>query len=187
MDNLVRDRFGKKRNPESSWRDSYPVTEGLEYFCVTYSEKFIIGLCEQDPNRKNPQFLRALIKNIADYLSVFFARIGRFENRNAARKYLFGALFDDFDFIQTLLKSQARKRADKMAKEKDIRTSKYVSPGKRKRRDKSRAMADSQTIEDVNEMFREVQSVRTSKRSITRFNRRRSVTISVTTFNRRAR
>lgn len=157
IDKLVKERFGKGQDVNPLWRKTYPITEGLELFCITYSEKFIIDLCMTEPRYKNLDFLNAFADEIANYLGVFFARIERFPDKASAHKHIHKLLYQDFYFVRSILKP----------KKKQVQNN---APIPRKRPDNYyQKIEDRHMRKDVLAIFNEVQSIRTSTRSINRF------------------
>lgn len=73
----------------------------------------------------NPQFLKAFILNVADYLSLYSQNNSEMVNRRKAKEYLYRTLFDQSAYIQTLIFQQSIKKPlkQKKAKFKNVKKS----------------------------------------------------------------
>lgn len=81
----------------------------------------------RDSNSTNPEFLKALITLIADYLSAYTQNNPEITNRKKAKEQLNRALYNQSAYIQNLLTVQAENRMRR-----DYKQAKYVRENKRK-------------------------------------------------------
>lgn len=118
ISNFIWENYGKSytsyANDRNTWRARIPFTDAIQKEIMLRTRLFL--RCELDRyselknTKTNPEFLLALVNNIADYLSAYFMRNPVFQNRKAAKQYLKTALWDNFEPFQKLLHTQAAQR-----------------------------------------------------------------------------
>lgn len=112
---------------KNSWRHKTPYKKEIEDFLIFKSKMFIRLLDPRDSNSTNPEFLKALITLIADYLSAYTHKNSEIPTRKKAKELLFRTLYNQSAYIQNLLAIQAEKRTRR-----DYKQAKYVRENKRK-------------------------------------------------------
>lgn len=112
---------------KNSWRYKTPYSKEIEDFLIFKSKMFIRLLDSRDSNSTNPEFLKALITLIADYLSAYTQNNPEITNRKKAKEQLNRALYNQSAYIQNLLTVQAENRMRR-----DYKQAKYVRENKRK-------------------------------------------------------
>lgn len=93
------------------WRAECNYKPAAVEFLIDKSKAYLHLLSEQSPNATNPQFLEALVKLMADYLSAYTMRGGG--TRKHAKEELTKVLFLENSHIKFLTKEQAEKRQEK--------------------------------------------------------------------------
>ncbi len=162
------DKFGSsysnQENTRNTWRDNYPYNAAAERYLISKSITFMATLPRNNSNSTQPDFLRALTREMADYLSKYTMHKyplpdnnkGRKLFRNRAKLELHTKLYEDCWYIQNLF-----------AKQKEKREKRYRNPHYReeqKRADKIATAAKNLRIaQDVNTMFIEVNKYRTKR------------------------
>ena len=120
-----------------TWQKHVPATQEIATDLLALTRTFI-----RLPNyavMKNPQYLKALIKDIAGYLAEYFMRFENKEidgkNRNIAKEKLMTILYDEFGLVQHRIaerKEHAKTSNDKKNKRQQaIRNGDYVPKDKR--------------------------------------------------------
>lgn len=87
-----------------TWRTNIEYKPEIEEFLISRTRLFIRTLDTRDSNSTNPQFLRSLTNMIADYLSKYTARSSQQLTRKKAIQFLTNALYDNFNYIQTIIR-----------------------------------------------------------------------------------
>lgn len=141
----------------NKWRGQIPYSKETEQFLITQSKVFIRTLDSRNSRSTNPVFLKALVNEIADYLSAYTVRNpNKKQTRRAATKAMIQNLWDNNAYIQGLLAYQAEKQERKnkrqLARQKNHVRSQY------KRANRSFAIA-----RQVRQEFAEVSQYRNKK------------------------
>lgn len=163
------DKFGlsysNQENTRNTWRDNYPYSADAERYLIAKSITFLATLSRNNSNNTQPDFLRSLTREMADYLSKYTMHKfplpdnnkGRKLVRNRAKAELHIKLYDDCWYIKNLLAKQKTKR------EKRYRNPHYREEQKRADR-MAAAVKDLRIAKDVSSMFIEVSQYRGPKR-----------------------
>lgn len=93
------------------WRNELPYSAQIEQDLVANAKLFIRTLPTANGISTDLQFLRTLIKGIADYLSGYTVRSSYFIDRRHAQRAMFDTLFTNSPYIKRLIESQQQKRA----------------------------------------------------------------------------
>lgn len=97
---------------KNTWRKTISPTQKTVDFLILHSKVYIRML--NIPCAKNPQFLKSLTVNIADYLSSHFMEFDGYKGkRQNIKNSLEKVLFDDFDYIQNIIKDLEAKKEQK--------------------------------------------------------------------------
>ena len=111
ISNMVIDKFGGSYTTlgtiHNTWRREFPYSKEIENFLIFNTKMYIRFLDSRDSNSTNPQFLEALAREIADYLSAYTVRNPKHANRKKAKEVLKIELYDESSYIQNLLARQA--------------------------------------------------------------------------------
>jgi hypothetical protein len=129
---LVIDHFGDSYQTsdqiKNSWRKEIQASSEIADFLILHTKSFVRLLTI--PCAKNPQFLKSLTINIADYLSVYFMRLDnaslcsllktsyKFQEpvtRKSVTKELYNVFYNNFEYVQNIM-SDAQKKKDKRKK-----------------------------------------------------------------------
>lgn len=86
----------------NSWRYKSPYSDEMADNLILFSKTYLRALSSSNANNTNPQFLHALVKLMADYLSGYTMRAPNCPNRKAAKQALFDALYTNSRFINHL-------------------------------------------------------------------------------------
>ncbi len=114
----------------NKWRYLIPYNEAIEAFLIFQTKMYIRFLDSRDPNSTNPDFLKALVRLMADYLSAYTKNNPGQNSRKKAKELLNIALYDKCSYIQNLLTRQMATREAKNISKR--RTYKRPNPNKRK-------------------------------------------------------
>ena len=129
----------------NTWRNLFPYSKTVEDFLIFKTKIFIRTLDGRDSNSTNPQFLQALIKEIADYLSAYTMKNPNVHTRKKAKMLLFDALYNQSAYIQNLLTQQSIARRKREQRQK---TYKRMSRNKQKNiDDAARKFTDNQRVQ----------------------------------------
>ena len=99
--------FDTSRN---TWRATVRYDQGIEQELILFTKTFVRTIGNTDSKYTNPQFLDAFIKLVVDYLSAYTMRSPLYNTRKDAKAALTKTLWDDFAYIQQMLRVQASKR-----------------------------------------------------------------------------
>ena len=102
--------YANQETMRNTWRNQIPYTDEIADFLVFKTHMYIRFLDSRDSNSTNPQFLEALAREIADYLSAYTVRNPKHANRKKAKEVLKIELYDESSYIQNLLARQAAAR-----------------------------------------------------------------------------
>lgn len=119
--NLILDLIQQPFSPSYStieslgnkWFRIIPFSKKIEDWLIFKTKIYIRSLDSRNSNYTNPVFLKAFIKEVADYLSLYSQNNPDMVNRKKANEYLNRALYDQSAYIQMLLSRQALKRSVK--------------------------------------------------------------------------
>lgn len=93
------------------WRDVIPYSAEVEQFLISQSRLYLrVTNFGDESKATNPGFLKALVNEMADYLSKYTMRAKEGMLRRDAEKALKRALFDNNSYIQGMLLYQSGKR-----------------------------------------------------------------------------
>ncbi len=117
---------------KDKWRHNFAYNKELEDFLIFETKVFIRLLDWQEPNFRNPDFLKSLVKSISSYLAAYVEKSSKYGNDHMATlNYLNDVLFNSFYYIQALknnkdAKSQSvapqkSKKSNNITKRKSIR------------------------------------------------------------------
>ena len=142
----------------NKWRDQIPYSSETEQFLIIQSKVFIRTLDSRNSRSVNPAFLKALVNEIADYLSAYTVRNPNIKRtRRAATKSMIQHLWDNNAYIQGILAYQAEKREKKannqLARQKNRIRRTYKKPSK-----------DFEVARQVRQEFIDVNQYRNNKR-----------------------
>lgn len=111
---LVIEKYGPSySDPQeirNRWRNLIPYCPEIENFLIFQTKMYIRFLDSRDSNSTNPQFLEALVKLMADYLSAYTMQKNSNITRKKAKELLRAELYDNCSYIQHLLARQAAAR-----------------------------------------------------------------------------
>ena len=99
----------------NTWRNTFPYDKRVEDFLIFETKMYIRNLDRRDSNSTNPQFLLALTKLMADYLSAYTMKSNDTKTRKKARQMMERILYDQSAYIQHLLETQEIARMNKRA------------------------------------------------------------------------
>ncbi len=103
---------------KNTWRHKTPYNKEVEDFLIFKSKMFIRLLDTRDSNSTNPEFLKALINLISDYLSAYTQNSPENIKRKKAKEQLNRILYNQSAYIQNLIEKQAINRANHNRKQK---------------------------------------------------------------------
>lgn len=103
--------YSTAESVKNTWRHKTPYNKEVEDFLIFKSKMFIRLLDTRDSNSTNPEFLKALIDLISDYLSAYTQNSPENIKRKKAKEQLNRVLYDQSTYIQSLLEKQAMKHA----------------------------------------------------------------------------
>ena len=135
---------------KNTWRHKTPYNKEVEDFLIFKSKMFIRLLDTRDSNSTNPEFLKALINLISDYLSAYTQNSPENIKRKKAKEQLNRILYNQSAYIQNLIEKQAINRAKHNRRQKQ-----YVQESRNKKNEKQNALQKFNTTKK----FIKVQSV----------------------------
>lgn len=135
----------------NKWREQIPYSNETEQFLINKSKLFIRMLDSRDSTSTNPVFLKALINEIADYLSAYTVRNPNVKRtRRTATKLMIQELWDNNSYILGLLLYQAEKRERKKDNQLARQNNRIRKPNKKAQRNFEIARQVRQEFADVN-------------------------------------
>jgi len=105
--------YSDPKEIRNTWRYTFSYSKKIEDFLIFQTKMYIRTLDARDSNSTNPQFLRALVKLMSDYLSAYTMRSSDTMTRKKAKQVLESALYEQSAYIQNLLMRQAMARYTK--------------------------------------------------------------------------
>lgn len=154
ISNMVIEQYGPSYSSQlemrNTWRCKIPYTDEIEDFLIFKTKMFIRFLDSRNSNSTNPQFLDALTRRMADYLSAYTVRSLKRETRKKAREQLRITLYDESTYIQNLLLRQAINRDARDASRRNI----YKRPSGNK---------NARQAQDIKQKYADIQSQQTNK------------------------
>lgn len=145
----------------NKWRNEIPYSEKAEDFLIHHTRIFLRLMDDNNPNSKNPVFLKSLVNLIVDYLSAYTMHAPN-RTRNAAKKILNDKLWENNPYIQNMLARQAESK-----QERRHRTPRTVAK-KRKQEAKKQAKYDKEVAKDVRAEFERLSEMRKFKKGYIR-------------------
>lgn len=142
--------YSNAESVKNTWRHKTPYYKEIEDFLIFKSKMFIRLLDTRDSNSTNPEFLKALIDLISDYLSAYTQKSSEKIKRKKAKEQLNRILYNQSAYIQTLLEKQAINRAKR-----NHRQTKYIRETRSKKSETQNALQNFNTTKK----FIKVQSV----------------------------
>lgn len=127
--------YSTAESVKNTWRHKTPYNKEVEDFLIFKSKMFIRLLDTRDSNSTNPEFLKALIDLISDYLSAYTQNSPENIKRKKAKEQLNRVLYDQSTYIQSLLEKQAMKHAKNNRRQKQ-----YVREARNKKSEKQNAL-----------------------------------------------
>lgn len=88
---------------KNKWRYELVYSEAIEEYIILKTRIYIMTLDSRDPTSKNPSFLKALTKLMADFLSRYTMRAPNCVNRKKAKEVLNKKLFEEFPYIINII------------------------------------------------------------------------------------
>ena len=105
--------YATQSKVRNTWRNTIEYKPEIEQDLILQTRTFIRVLSSFSSNSTNPQFLQALTKLMADYLSAYTMKKPNCPNRKKAKELLQSILYDENPYIKNLLARQAAARAAK--------------------------------------------------------------------------
>lgn len=140
----------------NKWREQIAYSAEIEQFLIAQSRLYLrVTNFGDESKATNPAFLKALVNEMADYLSKYTMRAKEGMLRKDAEKALKRALFDNNSHIQGMLLYQSGKR--EMRK---THTTRQIRTQKQKKEKQERRIKNQDVANQVHFIFIEVNGYR---------------------------